>query len=189
MMLTVERIPSLRSTSLRSPLVEAGEVAQVADDLLDPLQALAGTVDQPLQALERVVQVDPLGLAADPAEQLGLVLGQRFLGLLVEPEQVVQVADVAPEHGDVVADEGQRVVDLVRDPGHHLAQAGELLGLHELDLRLLELLVREPERLVRLAFGVGDRRRGPPPGASTARWTATARRRSAAAPLPNACGR
>ena len=61
----------------------------------------------------------------------------------------MQVAQVALEHGDVVADERQRVVDLVGHAGDELAQAGELLGLHQPALRGLE-------RLVRLVLGVGQ---------------------------------
>ena len=49
------------------------------------------------------------------------------------------LADVAVEHGDVVRDVGQGVVDLVRHPGHELAEAGHLLALDEVRLRLLEL--------------------------------------------------
>ena len=59
---------------------------------------------------------------------------ERPLGLLVKAEDVVDVADVALEDGDVIADVGQRVVDLVCHAGDHLAERGELLGLDELAL-------------------------------------------------------
>ena len=64
-------------------------------------------------------------------------------------DQGDEVVEVALEHGHVVADERQRVVDLVGHAGDELAQAGELLGLDHAALRGLE-------RLVRLVFGLGQ---------------------------------
>ena len=52
-----------------------------------------------------------------------LVLLESSLGLLIEADQVVKVADVALEKGDIVGDECQRIVDLMSDAGDHLAQA------------------------------------------------------------------
>ena len=51
------------------------------------------------------------------------------------------MADVAPEHGDVVRHERQGVVNLVGDTRDHLAERGELLHLDELALGPLALLV------------------------------------------------
>ena len=130
-------------------LVEPGEEAEVADDLLDSLQAVARAAEQALDVLQGVGHVDLV------AERRGSVrparagrAAIRSSASLVEGEQVAHLADVAAEHGDVVGDERDRVVDLVRDAGHDLAEAGELLRLHELALRLLQ-------RRVRLAFGLG----------------------------------
>ena len=54
--------------------------------------------------------------------------------------------------------EGQRVVDLVGHAGRQGAQRGQLLGVDELALRLLELLVDLAEPLVG-----GGQLLGPPP--------------------------
>ena len=62
-------------------------------------------------------------------------------GPAVEADQGDQVVQVALEHRDVVADERQRVVDLVGHAGDELAEAGELLGLDHPALRGLERLV------------------------------------------------
>ena len=70
----------------------------------------------------------------------------RAFELPVQADQRDDVAKVALEHGDVVADERQGVVDLMSHARHELAQARELLGLHHAALRGLE-------RLVGLAFG------------------------------------
>ena len=58
-----------------------------------------------------------------------LVLFEGPLGLLVEADQVMELPEVALQNRDVVADEGQRIVDLMSDPGDDLAQRGEPLGL------------------------------------------------------------
>ena len=78
------------------------------------------------------------------------------LGLLVEAEDVVDVADVALEDGDVVADVGQRVVDLVRHAGDHLAERRELLGLDELALGELELVVGGLDAIADLGMHVRE---------------------------------
>ncbi len=78
---------------------------------------------------------------------LGIV--RTSFELAVEADQGDQVFQVAFEHGDVVADERKRVVDLVRDAGDELAQAGELLGLDHPALGGLE-------RFVGLALGFGQ---------------------------------
>ena len=48
---------------------------------------------------------------------------------------------LAPQQGQVVGDEGQGIVDLVRDPGDKLPQGRELLGLHKLALGLFQFLI------------------------------------------------
>jgi len=68
----------------------------------------------------------------------GAAMATGLGGPAVEADQVAQVA---LEDGDVVADERQRVVDLVGHAGDELAQAGELLRLDHPALRGLELLV------------------------------------------------
>ena len=77
---------------------------------------------------------------ADTATGLG--------GPAVEADQGDQVA---LDYGDVVADERQRVVDLVGHAGDELPEAGELLGLDRPALRRLE-------RLVRLMLGMQSER-------------------------------
>jgi hypothetical protein len=137
------------------PVVEPDEVAQVLDDLLDPLQALARAGHDAVEVVEDVGQVDLRGQVADAGQELALVDLEGPLGLLVEAEDVVDVADVALEDGDVVADVGQRVVDLVGHAGDHLAERGELLGLDELALGELELVVGGLEVLVGHADRLG----------------------------------
>ncbi len=61
--------------------------------------------------------------------------------LAVAADQGDQVVQVTFEHGDVIADERERIVDLVRHAGHELAQAGELLGLDHSALGGLERFV------------------------------------------------
>ena len=73
------------------------------------------------------------------------------LAALVEGHDVDQFPQVALEDGDVVADEGERVVDLVGHAGDHLAEPGELLGLDQAGLGDLEVLVGPPLRLGHLA--------------------------------------
>src|SRR5207248_4465146 len=92
---------------LAAALVRAGKVAQIEDDPLDPPQALAGAGDQALEVLQEVGQVGLVGGRVDAPEQGGVVLGDERVGLPVEAEQVDQVAEVAPQDGDVVEDEGQ----------------------------------------------------------------------------------
>ena len=70
------------------------------------------------------------------------MLGQGLLGFLVEAEDALEVADIALEDGDVVGDERERIVDLVRNAGDHLAHGRERLRLDELALGPLQLLVR-----------------------------------------------
>ena len=127
--------------------VDPGEEPQVFDDPLDPAQAFAGSLDQPRHVVERVIEVELLGDRVDLA--VSARRARRRSGgasCLVEADQRDDVAQVALEHGDVVADEGQRVVDLMSHARHELAQARELLGLDHPALRGLE-------RLVSLAFG------------------------------------
>ena len=132
------------------PFVDPGEEPQVLDDPLDPAQALAGSLDQPRQVVQRVVEVELLADRVDLAVQVRPVAGIAGpLELPVQADQGDHVAQVALEHGDVVADERQRVVDLVSHAGDELAQARELLGLHHAALGGLE-------RLVGLALGSGQ---------------------------------
>ena len=97
-MLTVAVTPAFRSASLRFGLVQVGEVAEVLDDLLDPLEALARPVQQTVQIGLDERQIDLLAQLADPLEQVVLVRGQGCFRLLVEPEDVVQVGHLALEH-------------------------------------------------------------------------------------------
>ena len=60
----------------------------------------------------------------------------------------MQTGDLALEHAEIVRDEGQRVVDLVRNPGRGLAQAGHPRLLEHPGLRLLQFEVGLLERLV-----------------------------------------
>ena len=53
-MLTVDSMPALRSTACEVALVEPGEVAEVLDDLLDPLEPLAGPLGQARPRLSSV---------------------------------------------------------------------------------------------------------------------------------------
>ncbi len=63
----------------------------------------------------------------------------------------MQAGDLALEDEQVVGDEGERVVDLVRDPGGGLAEAGHPCLLEHPALRLPQLDVGLLQRLVRLA--------------------------------------
>ena len=45
------------------------------------------------------------------------------------------------EHRDIIADEGQRIVDLMGHARDELSQAGELLGLHQAALGRLRVSV------------------------------------------------
>jgi hypothetical protein len=91
---------------------------------------------------------DPVALVKTSA---GTVTGLG--GPAVEADHGDQVSLVALEDGDVVADERQRVVDLVGHAGDELAQAGELLRLDHPALRGLELLVCLVLRLRELPEG------------------------------------
>ena len=74
-------------------------------------------------------------------------------------------------------DEGERIVDLVRDACNELAEGGHLGRLDELGLRALQELVR----LLELAIGIGQRlRRGGFRRARRARARASSRSRSSA---------
>ena len=57
--------PLVQVDLLQVALVEPGEVAQVLDDLLDAFGALDGAVEQATQVLERVGEVDLVGVVAD----------------------------------------------------------------------------------------------------------------------------
>ena len=124
-------------------LVQAGEVAQVLHDLLDPPQPVARAGQHLLHVAQGVVQVHLLAQLRDPPHQLRGLFLQRTVRLPVQLQHLGQRLQVALEHGHVVDHERQRVVDLVRHARHHLPEAGELLVLHEVALGLLEL----PQRL------------------------------------------
>ena len=143
-------------------VVEPHKVAKVLDDLLDSFQALARSGHERGHVVEHVGQVHLLGQGVDIRQELMLVLLEGSLGLLIEADQVMKVAHVALEKGDIVGDEGQRIVDLMSDAGDHLAQRRESLRLDELGFRPLELLVgdlqllmRDPDRVGRAAQVVG----------------------------------
>src|SRR5271157_1105528 len=114
-------------------LVEAGKSAQVEDDPLNSLQTGGGANGDVFDVLQEIGQFDFLFRPADLREQVGL---------LIEADQVEEEAEIAVEDDNVVEGEGQGIVDLVGDPGHHLTQPGELLGLHELAVGRFQLVVR-----------------------------------------------
>ena len=116
--------PGVQVGFLEFGLFQMREVTQVGDDLLDPQQADARPLQQAAEIFEHEREVHLLGEIGDLRVQIALILRQGFGGLLVEPEDVVQPADLALEDFQVVGDEGERVVDLVRDPGRGLADAG-----------------------------------------------------------------
>ena len=70
-------MPVVEVGLLEVALVEPGEVAEVLDDLLDPLQALAGAVEQAVEVVQGVAQVDSVGELADPGGQLGACSRER----------------------------------------------------------------------------------------------------------------
>ena len=69
------------------------------------------------------------------------LLGKHRIGFPVKAKQLAKRIDIALQHGEIVADEGERVVDFVSYAGDKLAQTSELLGLHELTLGSLQLLM------------------------------------------------
>ena len=84
--------------------------------------------------VEVLADVGPVELLASSSispEQLGGGRLERARRLLVEVDHLQDALQVALEHRQVVADVGQRVVDLVGHPGAEQADRGELLRLGE----------------------------------------------------------
>ena len=132
-------MPAFRSASFTSPSSSRAKSAEVLDDLLDPLQALGRPREQAGEVGQGVGHVHAVAAArgsAGPAP--GPLAPATVPAGLVEPDELADLVEVALEDGDVVADERQRVVDLVRHAGHHLAEPGELLGLDHQRLGPLE---------------------------------------------------
>src|SRR2546430_12689501 len=71
-------------------LVQTREPAEVVHDLLDAAEALAGPDHQPLEAVQRVIDVDPLGGGVETALQIGPASAGGRLRLPVEMEQLAQ---------------------------------------------------------------------------------------------------
>ena len=148
MIVAVDSMPPLMSASLTCPSSSRAKSRRWPTICWIRFRAVARSVDQALDVLQGVGHVHPLAKGFDPFEELGALCADQIVGRAVHGQQVAHLADVALEHRDVVRDEGDGVVDLVGDPGNHLAQAGELLRLDHATLRLLQVEVR-------LVFGVG----------------------------------
>ena len=73
-----------------------------------------------------------------------------------EVEDLVEEADVALEDGQVIADEGEGVINFVGDAGDHEAQGGKFFGLDQVGFSAFEVVVGFFEFESGLAFGGGE---------------------------------
>ena len=138
--------------------VELGEAAEVLDDLGHAAEPLARRLDQPGQVLLEIGQVGLLLEPLDPGGQLGLGGAEVVQALLIAGDDLEQGGQLAVQDRHVVHRDRQRVVDLVRHARRQRAQRGQLLGVDQLALGLLQLLVHLAEPLVG-----GGELLGPPP--------------------------
>ena len=101
---------------------------EVLDDVGDALHAVAGPGEDVLQVLADVGPVDLLAQLLDRPEHVGRGGGQGPVRRLVVLHHLQDPLEVAFEHGQVIADVGQRVVDLVRHAGAEQPDRGQLVG-------------------------------------------------------------
>ena len=112
-------------------LVQPGEIAQVLDDGADPSQALGRALEQSGEVLAEVGQVDLLLQAGRLGGEPRLRPRQAVASFAVLVQHAHGVQHVPAKHGQVVDDEGERVVDLVGHPRRQPPQARELLRLDQ----------------------------------------------------------
>ncbi len=128
------------------------------------LESVQRALEQARQAVADVGQVDvllhPLGLGG----QLRGDAPQTVAPFAVLVEHLQGGRHVAAQHGEVVGDVGDGIVDLVGHAGGQLAQAGQLLGLHQRRLRLAQRPVLRRQRLLQLddALAGAERTRSSP---------------------------
>jgi len=118
-----------------------GEVAQIVNDLLDPLDALARLGQQLRQVGLQKLEIEMALLFVDLGEDHRIQVRVRPDQAVVVVEQGQQRRHIGKQGAQVGMHVADRVVDLVRYPGGQLPDRGHLLRLQQLVLRFLELLV------------------------------------------------
>ena len=126
--------------------IQPAEVLQVQDDLGDLLDAVQSVGVQRLQVRGHRFGLELGGQRGHACELLGQLL-VGGVAALQQPDQLgalghhtFDLREPFVEGGQAALHVGKRSVDLVRDAGDHLPQGGHLLGLHQQQLGLLEVL-------------------------------------------------
>src|SRR5262249_9379195 len=123
-------------------LIDAGKESKVFHDLLDSAQAFSRPFDELWQVREGILQIERVTNLINAAQCRLFLRIVRASELAVSADQGNQVVEVTFENRDVIVDESERVIDLMRNAGDELSKAGKFLGVHHAALRGLEGFVR-----------------------------------------------